>query len=83
MVFKNEPRSRRVEYAKDKMVEVPCLTLGNDSNYSGLADPTLDAGDVEHDDSADDNDERQDIHEFAFDSEDNSDYLGISSSDEE
>ena len=59
------------------------MTLGNDSNYSGLANPTLDADDVEHDDSADDNDERQDIHELAFDSEDNSDYLGISSSDEE
>jgi hypothetical protein len=44
------------------------LTLGNDSNYSGLADLTLNAGDVEHDDSADDNDERQDIHELAFDS---------------
>jgi hypothetical protein len=40
------------------------------------------ASDVEHDGSADDNDERQDIHEFAFDSEDNSDF-GISSSDEE
>jgi hypothetical protein len=59
------------------------LTLGSDSNYSGLTDPTLDAGDVEHDDSADDNDERHIIHELAFDSEDNSDYLGISSSDEE
>ena len=81
VVLKNEPRSRRVECAKDKMVEVPCLTLGNDSNYSGLADPTLDAGDVEHDDSADDNDEGQDINEV--DLEDNSDYLGISSSDEE
>ena len=31
--------------------------LGNDSNYSGLADPTLDASDVEHDHSANDNDE--------------------------
>jgi hypothetical protein len=81
VVLKNEPRSRRVECAKDKMVEVSCLILGNDSNYSGLADPTLDASDVEHDDSADDNDEGQDIHEFEFDSEDNSDYIGISSSD--
>ena len=57
VVMKNEPCSRRVECAKDKMVEVPCLTLGNDSNYSGLADPTLYASDMEHDDSADDNDE--------------------------
>jgi hypothetical protein len=50
VVLKNEPRSRRVECAKDKMAEVPCLTLGNDENYAGLANPTLGPCDVESDD---------------------------------
>ena len=64
------------------MVEVTCLTLGHDSNYSGLANPTLDASNVEHDDNPDENDEGQKVNEIKFDSKENSDYLGISSLNE-
>ena len=83
MVLKNEPRNRRVECAEDKMTEVPCLTLGNDENYVGLANPTLGLCDVESDDSANKDDARQDINEDEFESEYNEDYVGISSSNEE
>jgi hypothetical protein len=83
VVIKNEPRNRRVQCAKDKMAEVPCLTLGNDENCAGLANPTLGPCDVESDDSANEDDARQDINEDEFETEDNEDYIGISSSDEE
>jgi len=83
VVLKNEPRSRRVECAKDKMAEVPCLTLENDENYARLANPTLVPCDVESDDSENEDDARQEINEVEFESEDNENYLGISSSDEE
>ena len=69
VVLENEPRSRRVECAKDKMAEVPCLTLGNDQNYSGLANPTLGLCDVESVDNANEDDAGQEINEDEFDLE--------------
>ena len=60
-----------------KMTEVPCVTLGHDNNYSCLANPTLDAGNVEHDESSYENDEGQEINKVEFDSKDNSNYLGV------